>query len=55
MTINIDIAHGLDDTSLNNKLDEFCRIFGIQDQFKRDAVLALRAIIYGHADNFCER
>lgn len=55
MTINIDIAHGLDDTSLNNKLDEFCRNFGLIGQHKHDALIALRAIISGHADNFCER
>ena len=40
------------DEELDYKLSEFCRNFGLTEQRKHDALIALRAIISGHADNF---
>ena len=37
---------------LGYKLSEFCRNFGLTGQRKHDALIALCAIISGHADNF---
>lgn len=40
------------DEKLDYKLSEFCRNFSLTGQRKHDALIALRAIISGHADNF---